>query len=33
MFDANGKPVKVLSAPQTAESVQQEIAASLGVTQ
>jgi hypothetical protein len=26
LFDANGKPLKVLYAPQTAESIQQEIA-------
>jgi hypothetical protein len=30
LFDANGKPVKVLSAPQTAENLQQEIAGILG---
>jgi hypothetical protein len=33
LFDANGKPVKVLYAPQTAESVQQEIAGILGAAQ
>lgn len=32
LFDANGNLVKVLSAPQTAESVQQEIAAAFGGT-
>jgi hypothetical protein len=31
LFDASGKPVKVLYAPQTAENVQQEIAGTLGV--
>jgi hypothetical protein len=31
LFDAGGKPVKVLHAPQTAENVQQEIAGALGV--
>jgi hypothetical protein len=30
LFDANGKPVKVLYAPQTTENVQQEIAGILG---
>lgn len=30
LFDASGKPVKVLYAPQTAENVQQEIAGILG---
>jgi hypothetical protein len=33
LFDANGKPVKILHPPQTAESVQQEIAGILGVAQ
>lgn len=33
MFDTNGKPVKVLYPPQTAESVQQEIAGQLGTAQ
>lgn len=32
LFDASGKPVKVLYAPQTVESVQQEIAGILGAT-
>lgn len=31
LFDASGNPVKVLPAPQTAGTVQQEIAATLGV--
>ncbi len=31
LIDANGKPQKILYAPQTGESVQQEIAATLGV--
>jgi hypothetical protein len=32
LFDAGGKPLKVLYPPQTPESVQQEITGTLGVS-